>query len=201
MKMIVGLGNPGDKYAGSRHNMGFRVIDILAERHGIRVNTGKQRGLMGSGVIGGQKVLLVKPLTYMNNSGECVRPAADYYKLAPEDILVIYDDIALPVGQLRLRKAGSAGGHNGMKSLIAHLGSQDFPRVRVGVGAKPSQMDLADYVLGHFPADELKTVRESLESAADAVESILADGVDIAMNKYNIKPSGPKEQKKKETEE
>ena len=201
MKMIVGLGNPGDKYAGSRHNMGFRVIDILAERHGIRVNTGKQRGLMGSGVIGGQKVLLVKPLTYMNNSGECVRPAADYYKLAPEDILVIYDDIALPVGQLRLRKAGSAGGNNGMKSLIAHLGSQDFPRVRVGVGAKPPQMDLADYVLGHFPADELKTVRDSLESAADAVEAILADGVDIAMNKYNIKQSGPKDHVKKEPEE
>lgn len=193
MKIIAGLGNPGTKYAGSRHNMGYAVVDVLAERHGIRVNTTRQRGLVGTGIIGGQKVLLVKPLTFMNLSGECVRPIADYYKIAPEDILVIYDDIALDVGQIRVRAKGSAGGHNGMKSLIQHLGSQDFPRVRVGVGAKPPQTDLADYVLGHFPAEELKTVRDGIQEAADAVELILESGLDASMNHYNARKATVKD--------
>ena len=185
MKMIVGLGNPGDKYAGSRHNVGWSTIDVLADRHGIRMSAGKMKGLAGSGIISGEKVLLVKPTTYMNNSGECVRPLADYYKVAVEDIIVIYDDIALDVGQLRVRAKGSAGGHNGMKSLIQHLGSQDFPRVRIGVGAKPEKMDLADHVLGHFPKEELPVIRESLDLAADAAEMLISDGIDKTMNKYN----------------
>ena len=185
MKVIIGLGNPGTKYAGSRHNMGFAVIDELAERHGIRVNTSRQKGLCGSGIIAGQKVLLVKPQTYMNNSGECARPVMEYYHLQTEDVLVIVDDIALAVGQIRVRGKGSAGGHNGLKSLIQHLGSGDFPRVRLGVGAKPPQMDLADYVLGHFPAQELPAVRESVKTAADAAELWLAEGTEAAMNRYN----------------
>lgn len=185
MIIIAGLGNPGDKYAGTRHNMGFGVIDELAERHRISMNSVKLKGLVGSGIIGGQKVLLVKPQTYMNCSGECVRPLADYYKVPVEDIIIIYDDISLDVGQIRVRGKGSAGGHNGMKSLIQHLGSSDFPRIRVGVGDKPAQMDLADYVLGRFPKEELEDVRLSLKTGADAVESMIENGVDATMNKYN----------------
>ncbi len=192
MKIIIGLGNPGMKYAGSRHNMGFAVVDVLAERHGIRVNISRHKGLCGAGMIGGEKVLLVKPQTYMNNSGECVRPVADYYKIDPEDILVIYDDISLDVGQIRVRGKGSAGGHNGMKSIIAHLGCQTFSRVRVGVGDKPAQMDLADYVLGHFAAGDLPAVRDSFERAADAAETWVKSGVDEAMNRFNAFERAPK---------
>ena len=187
MKIIIGLGNPGAKYAGSRHNMGFRVITELADRHHISVSTSRHKGLLGSGVIAGEKVLLVMPQTYMNNSGECARPVADYYRVPLEDVLIVYDDIALDVGQIRVRAKGSAGGHNGMKSLIAHLGSSDFPRVRVGVGEKPPRMDLADYVLGHFPEAELPLIREAVSTAADAVETWISDGVETAMNRYNAK--------------
>ena len=192
MKVIVGLGNPGTKYAGSRHNMGFAVIDVLAERHGIRVNTLRYKALCGSGIIAGQKVLLVKPQTYMNNSGESVRPVSDFYKMDPEDILVIYDDISLDIGQIRVRGKGSAGGHNGMKSIISHLGCQTFPRVRVGVGDKPAQMDLADYVLGHFAAGDLPAVRDSFQRAADAAETWVASGVDGGMTRFNAFERAPK---------
>ena len=185
MKIIIGLGNPGTRYAGSRHNTGFRVITELSDRHGIRVNTSRQKGLCGNGIIGGQKVMLVMPQTYMNNSGECAGPIVDYFNIPLEDVLVIYDDIALDVGQIRVRGKGSAGGHNGMKSLIAHLGSGDFPRVRVGIGAKPPQMDLADYVLGHFPEEELTLIRKSVKAAADAAETWVSDGIEAAMNRYN----------------
>ena len=185
MKMIVGLGNPGMKYAGSRHNLGFSVAAELADRHNIRINTVRLKGLCGSGVIAGQKVLLVQPQTYMNNSGECVKPLADYYRVPPEDVLVIYDDIALDVGRIRIRAKGSAGGHNGMKSLIRYLGSEEFPRIRVGVGAKPPQMDLADYVLGHFPKEELPVIREAVQRAADAAELWISQGVETAMNRFN----------------
>ena len=193
MKIIVGLGNPGSKYAGSRHNMGFSVVTELADRHNISLNTRFRKGLCGSGAIGGQKVLLVQPQTYMNNSGECVRPMADYYHVPLEDILIVYDDIALDVGQIRVRAKGSAGGHNGMKSLIQHLGSGDFPRVRVGVGEKPPRMDLADYVLGHFPKEELPVIREAVQTAADAAELWLSDGVDAAMNRFNSFHREPKQ--------
>ena len=190
MKIIIGLGNPGAKYAGTRHNMGFAVIDELAERHGIRVDSPRHKGLCGSGMIGGQKVLLVKPQTFMNNSGECARPVMDYYHLAPEEVLVIVDDIALDVGRIRVRGKGSTGGHNGLKSLIQYLGSGDFPRVRLGVGAKPPQMDLADYVLGHFPTVDLAAVRESVKTAADAAELWAAEGTEAAMNRFNKKAEG-----------
>lgn len=185
MKIIIGLGNPTDKYAGTRHNMGFGVIDELAERHGIRVNTNRHRALCGTGSIAGEKVLLAKPLTYMNASGESVRPIYDYFKVEVGDIIIIYDDINLDVGQIRVRGKGSAGGHNGMKSIIGNLGSSDFPRVRVGVGAKPARMDLAAYVLSRFPAEELPEVRESIGRAADAVETLVSDGVEEAMNRFN----------------
>ena len=185
MKIITGLGNPAMKYAGTRHNIGFGVIDELADRWNIRVADSRMRGLAGSGIIAGEKVILVKPMTFMNLSGECVRPFVDYYKLEPEDLIVCYDDISLDVGMIRVRGKGSAGGHNGMKNIILHLGTEAFPRVRVGAGEKPQYMDLADYVLSRFPSEELPTVRASIRDAADAVEIMIEEGLQPAMNRYN----------------
>lgn len=187
MKIIVGLGNPTPKYEGTRHNIGFSVIDLLAEKYNIRVNTNRHKALCGSGIIGGEKVILAKPLTFMNLSGESVRPLMDYYKLELEDLLIIYDDISLEPGNLRVRAGGSAGGHNGMKSIIQHLGSDRFPRLRLGVGAKPAQMDLADYVLGHFSAEERPLIEQERKDAAEAVVCFLEEGVTEAMNRYNGK--------------
>ena len=183
MYIIVGLGNPGKEYAHTRHNVGFETIDILADRMGIEVEEKKHKGLC-------QKVILLKPQTYMNLSGESVRAAADFYKVDPEDILVIYDDISLEPGQLRLRGKGSAGGHNGIKNIIAHLGTQEFPRIKVGVGDKPKGMDLADYVLGHFSKEDQAKMDEAFKDAADAAEMILDKGMDAAMNHYNMKKKG-----------
>lgn len=185
MKLIVGLGNPGDKYAGTRHNIGFSVIVNLADRYNVGMSESKQKAAVGKCVIGGEKVLLAMPQTYMNLSGDSVRALADYYHLEPEEILVVYDDINLDVGKLRMRAGGSAGGHNGMKDIIAKLGTQDYPRLRLGVGAKPSGMDLADYVLGRFPKDELPLVRETVDRAADAVECFIKEDVETAMNRFN----------------
>ena len=193
MKMIVGLGNPGRKYAGTRHNTGFETLDRIAERNGIRVTTNRQKGLVGSGIIGGEKAILVKPMTYMNLSGECVRPIADYYKIAPEDIIVICDDVYLEIGQIRVRGRGSAGGHNGLKNIIERLGSSDFRRVRVGVGRKPDQMDLADFVLGHIPKEFEKEAAEARERAAEAAESLITDGLEKTMNRFNAFDRGEKE--------
>ena len=187
MFIIAGLGNPDEKYQGTRHNVGFDVVDRLAEKYQIAVDTKKHRALIGKGVIEGQKVLLVKPQTYMNSSGESIRAAADYYKVDPEDILIVYDDISLAPGQLRIRAKGSAGGHNGIKSIIAHLGTQEFPRVKVGVGEKPSRMDLADYVLGHFSKEEQATMDDAVKEAADAVCEIVNVGIAQAMNDHNRK--------------
>lgn len=188
MFIIAGLGNPKREYENTRHNVGFEVIDALAERYGIRVIDGKHRALVGKGLIEGQKVLLAKPLTYMNLSGESLREIIDYYKEDPQtQLLVICDDISLDVGQLRIRKKGSAGGHNGLKNIIANLGTQDFMRLRVGVGEKPAGRDLADYVLGHFPAAERKVMDESVRQAAEAAVTILTQGPDAAMNSYNQK--------------
>lgn len=185
MYIIVGLGNPEPKYDKTRHNIGFRMVDALADRHGISISERKHKGLVGKGVIAGEKVILVKPMTYMNLSGECIRAAADFYKIEPENIIVLFDDISLDVGRIRVRKKGSAGGHNGIKSVIAHLGTQDFPRLKFGVGDKPAHMDLVDYVLGRFDrADEI-LVDEGIKRACDAVECMLADGCDMAMNRYN----------------
>ncbi len=187
MFIIAGLGNPGLKYAGTRHNVGFGAIDVLAEKYRIGVDVKKHKALIGKGVIEGQKVVLVKPQTYMNLSGESIQAAAAYYKLSPEAVLVIYDDINLDVGRLRVREKGSAGGHNGMKSIISCLGSDQFPRIRIGVGDKPSRMDLADYVLGRFPEEELADVREAIDRAARAAALIVNGQMSEAMNQFNGK--------------
>lgn len=186
MYIIAGLGNPGKKYEKTRHNAGFRVIDRLAEKYHIDMNVKKHKAVCGTGVIEGQKVLLVKPQTYMNLSGESIREAVDFYKVDPEtELLVIYDDISLEPGYLRIRKKGSAGGHNGMKNIIQHLGTQVFPRVKVGVGAKPEGWDLADHVLSGFSAEDEKRMQESCSRAADASVMILTEGPERAMNEYN----------------
>ncbi len=185
MKIIVGLGNPGAKYAGTRHNIGFSVIDELAEKYNIPLHEKKHKAVFGRGIIEGEKVILAMPQTFMNLSGESVKPLADYYKCAPEDIIVIYDDIDLDVGRLRIRGKGSAGGHNGMKNIILHLGSQDFVRIRVGVGAKPKNMDLADYVLSRFGKEDLPFIREGCTKACDAAALIIRDGAAKAMNRFN----------------
>ncbi len=187
MYIIAGLGNPGLKYAGTRHNVGFCVIDELSDRFNIRVNEHKHKALIGKGMIGGEKVILVKPQTFMNLSGESIRQVMDFYKLDSSDLIVIYDDISLDVGQLRIRTKGSAGGHNGIKSIISHVGSQVFDRVRVGVGEKPERMDLADYVLGVFSRDDQEKIREAIRDGASAVEKMLSEGTEKAMNIYNQK--------------
>ena len=157
--------NPSKQYEGTRHNAGFMTLDVLADRYNIDISEKKHKALCGKGVIEGNKVVLLKPQTFMNLSGESVRAAADFYKVAPEEIIVIYDDISLEPGQLRVRKKGSAGGHNGMKNIIAHLGTQDFPRIRVGVGEKPAGMDLADYVLGRFSKGERELLEEAFKGS------------------------------------
>lgn len=188
MFVIVGLGNPTAQYEGTRHNAGFDVIDVLAEKYNISVDARKCRAFCGKGVIAGQKVLLVKPQTYMNLSGESVGGIVNYYKIDPEsDLLVIYDDISLDVGQLRIRKKGSAGGHNGIKNIIAHLGTTVFPRIKVGVGEKPKNYDLADHVLGHFSKQERELMEEGYEHASDAVEQIVQGEIEAAMNVFNKK--------------
>ena len=190
MYIIAGLGNPTREYEKTRHNVGFDTIDVLADRLNTSVDEKKFKGLYGRGIIAGEKVILLKPQTFMNLSGESVRAAADFYKVDPEDILVIYDDISLEPGQLRLRGKGSAGGHNGIKNIIAHLGTQEFPRIKVGVGDKPKGMDLADYVLGHFSKEDQAKMDEAFKDAADAAEMILDKGMDAAMNHYNMKKKG-----------
>ena len=188
MFLIAGLGNPGRQYEKTRHNMGFDTIDELIDRHRIPQGGIAHKAMYGKGMIAGEKVLAVKPLTYMNLSGESLRECVNYYKLDPEtQMIVIYDDIDLEPGQIRIRKKGSAGGHNGIKSIIAQLGTQNFYRIKVGVGAKPKGWDLADYVLGRFSSDERIAVYKAIEEAADAVEMILKDGIEAAMNHYNRK--------------
>lgn len=187
MKLIVGLGNPGMQYAATRHNIGFEVIDSIAQTYNIQVMKNKYKALIGDGTIGGEKVILMKPQTYMNLSGEAVKACMDFHKISPEDLIIIYDDISLDVGQLRLRKSGSAGGHNGIKNIIAQIGTQEFPRVRFGVGEKPAGWDLANYVLGRFSEEEMKIVAPQTVEVAKVVEVIIRKGMDVAMNNYNIK--------------
>ena len=186
MYIIVGLGNPTKEYNNTRHNIGFDVIDKLADMYSISVLEKKHKALVGKGIINGQKVILAKPQTYMNLSGESVRELVDYYKIDEEtELIVIYDDISLDVGQLRIRKKGSAGGHNGIKSIIQHLGGDVFPRIKMGVGEKPKGYDLADYVLGHFGKEELDIMNTSLKDVDGAVNLMITDQVDAAMNEYN----------------
>lgn len=186
MFLIAGLGNPGRQYEKTRHNMGFDTIDELIDRYRIPQGGIAHKAMYGKGMIAGEKVLAVKPLTYMNLSGEAIREYVNYYKMDPEtELIVIYDDIDLEPGQIRIRKKGSAGGHNGIKSIIAQIGTQNFYRVKVGVGAKPKGWDLADYVLGRFSSEERELVDKAICDAADAVEMILKDGIEAAMNHYN----------------
>ena len=194
MKLIVGLGNPTKEYENTRHNIGFMAIDAIGTAYGISVNTLKHKALIGKGIIEGQKVILAKPVTYMNLSGEAVREIADYYKIPAEDIIIIFDDISLDVGFMRIRKKGSAGGHNGMKSIIAHLGTEDFPRVKVGIGEKRPGQDLADYVLGRFPKEEKEALAKVLDDVKKAIALMVFDDIGEAMNLYNKK----KEKKKRE---
>lgn len=188
MFIIAGLGNPDRQYEGTRHNAGFDVIDRIAEKYNIAVDTKRHRAYIGKGIIEGQKVILAKPQTYMNLSGESIRSLVDYYKVDEEnELLVIYDDISLDVGQLRIRAKGSAGGHNGIKNIIAHLGTQIFPRIKVGVGEKPKGYDLADYVLGHFSMSEREMMDEGYDNAVRAAELILSGQLNEAMNEFNRK--------------
>lgn len=190
MYIIAGLGNPGRQYEGTRHNMGFDVIDELVEKHRVPQGGVKFNSMYGKAIIGGEKVILVKPLSFMNLSGGPIREMVNYFKVDPEtELIVVYDDIDLEPGQLRIRKQGSAGGHNGIKDIIRQLGTEKFLRVKVGVGAKPKEWDLADHVLGHFTDSDRKLVDEAIEKAGDAVEQMISNGVDAAMNTYNRKNS------------
>ena len=196
MYIIAGLGNPGKKYENTRHNMGFLVLDAFAERHGIKVSRIKHKALTGDGIVAGEKVLLVKPQTYMNLSGESLREVMDYYKVPIENLIVIYDDLDLETGALRIRKKGSSGSHNGMKSVIYQLQDDGFPRIRIGIGGADGR-DWKDYVTGGVSKEEADVLSETIRRAADAVTCILEEGIDIAMNKYNT----PKKKKEKPEQE
>ena len=201
MFIIVGRGNPGKEYENTRHNAGFNSIDVLANKDNITIREAEHKALVGKGYIEGQKVILVKPQTYMNNSGEAVREITDYYKVDPEsELIVLYDDISLPVGTLRIRDKGSAGGHNGIKSLIQHLGTQVFLRIKVGVGDKIPEMDLVNHVLGHFSKDDAEVMKDSFTKAAEATVMMLGGDIEKAMNIYNTKPKKEKKENKESAE-
>lgn len=185
MYLIVGLGNPGKKYAATRHNVGFRAICNLAGKNNIKAARIRFKSLMGQGNIAGEKVILAQPQTYMNNSGQAVRLLIDYFKIPLENIIIIYDDLDLSVGKIRIKKKGSAGGHNGLKSIINHLGSNEIPRIRVGIDRPPDYIDVIDYVLGHFSADEEKEINKAMDVVCEAVYLVLTEGYHQAMNKFN----------------
>lgn len=197
MYIIVGLGNPGKKYENTKHNVGFITLDFLADKNNIKINKIKHKALVGEGTISGQKVLLVKPQTFMNLSGNSVKEVMDYYKVDIENLIVIYDDVDIPMGRLRVRKKGSAGTHNGMRSIIYDLQEDGFPRVRIGIGGD-RKMSLAGYVLGGFGKEEKSTMEDTVKKAAMAIECMIEKGIDIAMGEYNIKPSAEGEAKKDE---
>lgn len=184
--LIVGLGNPGAKYEMTRHNAGFLAVDLLAVKENLNIKKLKYHALIGDAVINGKKCLVMKPQTFMNNSGEAVGEAARFYKIPPERVIVISDDFSFDVGQIRIKRKGSAGGHNGLKSIIAHLGSENFPRIKVGVGKKPSEdYDIIDWVLGRFPKELEKDLKSALENAVDALPYIVNEEIDKAMNLFN----------------
>jgi len=184
MLAIIGLGNPGANYDKTRHNVGFRVIDLMSRRYGIAVSRTRSRALVGEGLAGGQRIALVKPQTYMNLSGESVQDLMRWYKLMPQDILIISDDIDLPPGSVRIRPHGGAGTHNGLRNIIQMTGSNRFPRIRIGVGAPPPQWDLKDWVLSGFGEDQT-VMDEALRTAADAADCFITGGIDLAMNRFN----------------
>ncbi|QQY79497.1 PTH1 family peptidyl-tRNA hydrolase [Keratinibaculum paraultunense] len=187
MFAVVGLGNPGRNYSGTRHNVGFKTVELLADRNNINLNKIKFKSIYGEGIIGGEKVILLKPQTYMNNSGIAVLDLYNFYKIPLENIIVIVDDVDIEFGTIRIRKKGSDGGHNGLKSIIYQLGSQDFPRIKIGIGKKREEQDLADFVLSKFSKEEKPYIEEAVLNAALAVETIITCGIDNAMNKFNIK--------------
>ena len=185
MYLIIGLGNPEEEYRKTRHNMGFNAINKIAEQYGIKVNKSKFQGLYESAIIEGKKVMLIKPQTYMNLSGECIKQFVDFYKIPNEDILVIYDDMDIEPGKIKIRKKGGAGGHNGMKSIIKILGTEEFARIRTGIGRPEHSGDDINYVIGAIPEEEIPKLQEGVEKAKEAVIEILKNGIDIAMNKFN----------------
>lgn len=187
MKLIIGLGNPGKEYAQTRHNVGFQAIDTLGEAYNINVNKSKFRAFFGEGTIGSNKVILIKPQTYMNLSGESVQSFISWYKIDPKDVLIIYDDVSLDPGVLRIRERGSAGGHNGIKSIIQHFGTDEFQRIKIGIGKKPQNWDLADYVLSRFTNLEAKVIEETIKDVTGATQIIIEKGIQEAMNAYNPK--------------
>ncbi len=187
MIVIAGLGNPGSKYSGTRHNVGFDVIDRLAQENNIRVNRLRFKALTGEGFIGTEKVLLVKPSTYMNNSGESIREVMEFYKLEPDKLLVIVDDIDIEFASIRLKKKGSAGSHNGLKSIIYHIQKDNFPRLKIGIGKKPPYYDLADFVLSKFTSEERKLVDKAILKASEAAQEFVRSGIDKAMNEFNVR--------------
>jgi PTH1 family peptidyl-tRNA hydrolase len=199
MLVIAGLGNPGRKYENTKHNMGFLVLDAFAEKNSIRIRKIKHKALVGEGIIAGQKVLLVKPQTYMNLSGESLREVVQYYDVEPEELMVVYDDVDIPMGSIRLRKKGSAGSHNGMKSIIYQLQFDDFPRLRVGIGTE-KKGDMIDFVLTGFSKEESAKIREAIETSVSAMECWIERGIDIAMNEYNPKKKPKKPKEEPETE-
>ena len=187
MYVVVGLGNPGKQYENTRHNVGFNVIDILAKEYGISVSKIKHKALIGEGRVGTEKVVLVKPVTYMNLSGESLAEIYNFYKVDTSNIVVIYDDIDLDVGKIRIRKKGSGGTHNGMRSIIKCLGSNEFPRVRIGISKPKNGQDLADFVLSRFSKEDEKSLQESFENSVAAVDCAIRNDLDLAMNRYNVK--------------
>lgn len=190
MYVVVGLGNPGLQYDSTRHNIGFEVVERFASEHGIKLNIKKHRALLGQGVINGDKVVVVKPQTYMNLSGESVREILNFYKEDQSSLIIIYDDTSLELGALRIRLRGSAGGHNGIKSIIQQLGTSEFTRIKVGVGEKPPGWDLANYVLARFDKNELPIATQTIDQASKAVEKIIKEGPASAMNVFNSKDKG-----------
>lgn len=194
--LIAGLGNPGKEFEGTRHNVGFRVADELARRYGLTFGKKERKAVAASGVIRGQKVILAKPQTFMNLSGEAVRSLMDFYKVEIPRILVISDDLDIPLGTVRLRKSGGAGGQNGMKSVIQHLGTQEFSRLRFGIGRPPGKMQPKDYVLGAFKDDDAILASQVVDRAAEAVETWLVDGIELAMTRHNGNIDEPKPDKK-----
>lgn len=185
MYLIVGLGNPGTEYAATRHNIGFDMITYLSDKYRIPMRGKEGKAIVGKGFIEGQKVMLAQPQTFMNLSGESVRALMDYYKLTEEEVVIIYDDISMPVGQVRIRPKGSAGGHNGIKSIIQHLGTQEFPRIKIGVGDKPANGDLVKHVLGRFGKEEDAMIRDVFELAEKGLLALLQEDVAAAMNTVN----------------
>lgn len=185
MYLIVGLGNPEEEYSKTRHNMGFNTINKIAKQYNIEINKNKFQGLYESAIIEGKKVILVKPQTYMNLSGNCVRDIVNFYKIEMENILIIYDDMDVEPGKIKIRKKGSSGGHNGIKSIIQELGTDEFPRIRIGIGKPEHKGDEINYVIGAIPEEEIYKLEEGTEKAKQATIEIIKNGIDIAMNKFN----------------